>query len=106
MNENAQAAGGEGLGLAELRRRRGISLEAIADKTKISMHFLRAIEAEDFKKLPGGIFNTSYIRQYAESIGADELDILGKYVSFVDSAEPASLPAEFGMSRLEHAFRR
>jgi len=30
---------------------------------------LKAIEAGDFKKLPGGIYNTSYIRQYAQSYG-------------------------------------
>jgi cytoskeletal protein RodZ len=30
---------------------------------------LRAIETEEFEKLPGGVFNTNYIRQYADAIG-------------------------------------
>ncbi|MGH9667045.1 MAG: helix-turn-helix domain-containing protein, partial [Bryobacteraceae bacterium] len=55
------------------------SLEQIAESTKISIRFLRAIEDEDFEKLPGGIFNTSYLRQYAAAIGFDESDLLAQY---------------------------
>ena len=65
--------------LRTLRLRAGVSLEAIAESTKISMLFLRAIEAEEFQKLPGGIFDTSYIRQYAAAIGCDPAPILALY---------------------------
>ena len=57
------------LGLSTIRRNRGISLEQIADSTKIGIRSLEAIEQGDFRKLPGGIYNTSYIRQYARAIG-------------------------------------
>ena len=67
------------LGLSKLRQRHGISLEQIAEQTKISIRFLRAIESEDFDKLPGGLFNTSYIRQYAAAAGIDESDVLAQY---------------------------
>ena len=67
------------LDLGELRERSGVSLEQIAERTKISMHFLRAIEQEDFGKLPGGIFSTSYLRQYAAAIGLDEAKLLAHY---------------------------
>ncbi len=67
------------LGLSRLRDTAGISLEAIAAGTKISLRFLRAIEAEEFEQLPGGIFNTSYLRQYAAAIGYDEADLLAHY---------------------------
>jgi len=67
------------LDLRELREQSGVSLEQIAERTKISMHFLRAIEQEDFGKLPGGIFNTSYLRQYAAAIGLDEGMLLAHY---------------------------
>ena len=56
---------GAALSLAEQRCYRGISLEAVAEATKISMHFLQAIEANEFQKLPGGVYNTNFIRQYA-----------------------------------------
>ncbi len=65
--------------LAQHRRRTGVTLEQIADTTKISTGFLRAIESEEFHKLPGGIFARSYIRQYASAIGFDEEELLARY---------------------------
>jgi cytoskeletal protein RodZ len=67
------------LDLARYRKQAGVSLEDIASETKISMRFLRAIEEEQFDKLPGGIFNTSYLRQYAAAIGYDESELLVHY---------------------------
>jgi cytoskeleton protein RodZ len=67
------------LDLSRFRDAAGISLEQIAAGTKISLRFLRAIEAEAFEQLPGGIFNTSYLRQYAEAIGYDTGDLLAHY---------------------------
>src|SRR3982074_2086278 len=67
------------LDLSRFRNSAGISLEQIASGTKISLRFLRAIEAEEFDQLPGGIFNTSYLRQYAAAIGYDEADLLAHY---------------------------
>jgi cytoskeletal protein RodZ len=67
------------LGLATIRRNRGISLQQIADSTKISVRSLEAIERGDYRKLPGGIYNTSYIKQYARAIDYDEAAILAAY---------------------------
>ena len=61
------------------RGRRGVSLQQIADTTKISIRFLRAIEAEEFAVLPGGIIGRSYIRQYAEAAGCDAETLLERY---------------------------
>jgi cytoskeletal protein RodZ len=67
------------LALATIRRNRGISLQQIAESTKISIRSLEAIEQGDFRKLPGGIYNTSYIKQYARAIDYDEGEILKVY---------------------------
>jgi cytoskeletal protein RodZ len=67
------------LALATIRSNRGISLQQIADTTKISIRSLEAIEQGDFRKLPGGIYNTSYIKQYARAIDYDEGEILKVY---------------------------
>lgn len=74
-----QEEDGSILGLATIRRNRGISLEQIAQSTKINIRSLRAIEGGDFKKLPGGIYNTNYIRQYAQAIDFDETELLAFY---------------------------
>jgi cytoskeletal protein RodZ len=67
------------LGLATIRQNRGVSLEQISKSTKISVRSLDAIERGDFSKLPGGIYNTSYIRQYARAIDYDESILLEFY---------------------------
>lgn len=67
------------LRLEEIRREHGVSLEQIANSTKISTRFLRAIECEEFEKLPGGVFNTNYIRQYASAIGVPAETVLSHY---------------------------
>ena len=67
------------LGLATIRHNRGITLEQIAASTKISIRSLEAIERGEFRKLPGGIYNTSYIRQYARAIDYDESELLKFY---------------------------
>ena len=67
------------LGLATVRRNRGITLQQIAEATKIGVRSLEAIETGDFRVLPGGIYATSYIRQYARAIDYPEDDILELY---------------------------
>jgi len=60
-------------------RTQRVSLEKIAEITKISPLFLEAIVREDFDKLPGGIFDRSYIKQYAVAAGVDGEEILQRY---------------------------
>src|SRR5450631_3860940 len=75
------------LGLSTIRRNRGISLEQIAESTKISIRCLEAIEQGDFRKLPGGIYNTSYIRQYARAIEYDECSLIAFYTREMASSD-------------------
>ena len=67
------------LSLASVRERIGITFEEIAQSTRIAPHYLRAIEAEDFSKLPSGVYALSYIRQYARAIGYSETALLDHY---------------------------
>jgi cytoskeletal protein RodZ len=68
---------GEKLRLA--REARGIALRDISDQTRISMRYLEAIESNDYRRLPGGIFNRSFIRAYAKFIGYDENEAIEDY---------------------------
>jgi cytoskeletal protein RodZ len=67
------------LPIQQHRLRAGVSLDQIIEKTKISRRFLQAIEAGDYKQLPGGIFTVSYLRQYAAAIGFDADELLEHY---------------------------
>ena len=61
------------------RESKGIKLEQIAQETRISARFLRAIEEEDFQVLPGGIFNRGFIRTLAKHIGLDPEAAVAEY---------------------------
>jgi cytoskeletal protein RodZ len=84
------------LGLATVRRNRGITLQQIADATKIGVRALEAIETGDFRRLPGGIYTTSYIRQYARAIDYPEDDILDYYRRHMAGEFAAPKPAQSG----------
>ncbi len=72
---------GEQLRLA--REGRGIPLREISDQTRISMHYLEAIESNDYKRLPGGIFNRSFVKAYARYVGYDEKAAIEGYTRYM-----------------------
>jgi len=65
--------------VASIRNTKGISLEEISENTKIKVSTLKALEQGNFEDLPGGIYTISYIRQYAQAIGADECSLVEFY---------------------------
>jgi cytoskeletal protein RodZ len=72
---------GEKLRLA--RETRGIALRDISEETRISMRYLEAIESDDYRRLPGGICNRSFIRAYAKQIGYDEQQAVEEYTTMM-----------------------
>ena len=72
------ASFGEELRLA--REARGITLRQISDQTRISMRYLEAIETNDYKRLPGGIYNRNFIKAYAKLISFDEEEAMEGYL--------------------------
>ena len=68
----------------ELRRERerlGVTLDAIADATKVTIRHLRAVEEENFNQLPGGVFNKGIVRSYTGFLGLDEQQWLDRFMS-------------------------
>jgi cytoskeletal protein RodZ len=87
-----------------VRRNAGVTLQQISERTKISVRNLEAIESGDFKKLPGGIYTTSYIRQYAREIGFDEFELLEHYHR-VTGEPPAAARIDRGPDPSSPTFR-
>jgi cytoskeletal protein RodZ len=82
--------------LRAARQQRGISLREISDQTRIAMRYLEAIEANDYKQLPGGIFNRSFIKAYARIVRFDEETALAAYA--VTAREHGETPDEVATS--------
>jgi cytoskeleton protein RodZ len=68
-----------GENLRREREMRGVTLEEISDATKISVRALKAMENDQFEKLPGGIFTRSFIRAYAKYLGLDDEKIMAEF---------------------------
>lgn len=78
-----------------LRRERlksGLELERIAQQTKIPARLLLAIEREEFDKLPGGFLTTSFVRQYAHTLGLDEEPMIAELRGQPEPEEPVASP--------------
>jgi len=74
------------------RIRRGLQLEQIAAQTKIGLHLLEAMEADQFERLPGGVFTRSFLRQYAHALGLDEEEVI-TWLKEQFEGPPEPLPA-------------
>ena len=75
-NGNMIMADGLGEFLRRERELRHISLDDVAERTKISRRYLEAIEEERYDHLPGETFVRGFIRSYAQSVGLDPGDTL------------------------------
>lgn len=73
--------------LQQAREARGISISEVAEQTRISSHYLEGIEADDYRTLPGGIFNKGFVKSYAKFVGVDEQEALQDYARLVASQE-------------------
>jgi cytoskeleton protein RodZ len=80
-----------GENLRREREMRGVTLEEIATATKISVRFLEAIEAEEFSKLPGGIFTRSFLRTYDKYLGLDDERVLAEFQLIAGPMQEADL---------------
>jgi cytoskeletal protein RodZ len=79
--QNNERAGGDSLGarLRGAREARNLSLREVSDQTRITRRHLEAIEAGDYKQLPGGIFNRSFVKAFARAVGYNEDEAVRAY---------------------------
>jgi cytoskeletal protein RodZ len=81
---------------------RGVSLDDIAEATKIGTRSLRALEDEHFELLPGGIFNKGFVRAYAKYLGLNEDEAVADYLAAAGESSPdPRLIAEQNAGRID-----
>ncbi|REJ78970.1 MAG: helix-turn-helix domain-containing protein [Acidobacteria bacterium] len=73
--------------LRKAREERDISISEVAEQTRISAIYLEAIENDDYKPLPGGIFNKGFVKSFAKYVGIDEGEALQEYARIAASQE-------------------
>jgi len=104
--ELARAGGGGqsslGAQLRGARESRNLSLRELSDQTRIARRYLEAIEEDNYKELPGGIFNRSFVKAYAKAVGFSEAEAVSAYtkVAREHGEEPDELPTSRQHSRI------
>ena len=73
--------------LRQAREARGVSLPDIAAKTKIAVAALEALERNDVRRLPGGIFGRAMVRSYAIAVGLDGDKTVNDFMAEIARAE-------------------
>jgi cytoskeleton protein RodZ len=78
--------------LRRARNRRKVELSEVEATTRIRLRYLRAIEAEEWEVLPGGVYTRGFIRTYASFLGLDGDRLAADYQASVEGPLPETEP--------------
>src|SRR5258708_36414474 len=78
-----------GATLRSAREKQGRVLAEIAEELCITQRYLRAIEADDLKVLPGIFFYKSFVKQYAVILGLNPKQFEAEFANLDPAPEPA-----------------
>lgn len=78
--------------LKSAREARGLDLRDAAQQTRISIGYLKAIEEEDFSKLPGAVFVKGFLKNYARYLQLPEDEVMQRFGE-IGKPQPAAAPA-------------
>jgi cytoskeletal protein RodZ len=53
------------------REKKRVTLDQLAERTKVAASLLRSLEAGECARWPGGIYSRGFVRAYAEATGMD-----------------------------------
>jgi cytoskeletal protein RodZ len=74
------------------RERQGREVAEIAEALCITQRYLRAIEQDDLKSLPGTFFYKSFVKQYAAILGIDDASLQPGVSALTSTSDPLPLP--------------
>jgi hypothetical protein len=79
--------------LHDARVAKDIDLRDAAQQTRISIQYLRALEDEDFSKLPGEVFVKGFLKNYGRFLNLDEAEVMKRYAELKPQSVPPSAAA-------------
>ena len=82
-----------GARLRQQREKQELTLDTIADQTKIKASLLEALERDDISHWPPGIYRRAYLRAYANAIGLDADTVIREFLTvYPDPVEVVETP--------------
>lgn len=101
--QNVEAASCVGLSLHEARERAELTIADIAAITKISCHYLVAIERDEFERIPSRIHAFGFTRAFAKAVDLDDGAVCAALRRQMEETAATSCdPVEAEGSRYEH----
>ena len=85
--------------LRQIREAIGIELREIAEKSKIGMAYLVALEGELWPKLPAAVYVRGFLAEYARALGLDPERVKQTYLARFRAARPSADDEADGASR-------
>jgi transcriptional regulator with XRE-family HTH domain len=79
-----------GLELQRERERRGLSLDHLAEATKISASLFAGLERSDLSRWPGGIFRRAFVRGYAQAVGLSPDETVARFLRVYPEPDASS----------------
>lgn len=79
--------------LKEQRESRKISVDELAQTTRIPVRILRQLEQDVHADLPADVFVRGFLRAYARAVGVDEEHVLARYVGRALPPAPPAFPS-------------
>ena len=80
--------------LRQIREAIGVELREIAERSKIGMAYLSAIEGEVFTKLPAAVYVRGFLAEYARALGLDGERVKQTYLARFRAARGPSIDDE------------
>jgi len=85
---------GVGAQLRAARERAGLTLEQVAQETRISKRHLENIELGRFAELPARTYAMGFSRSFAKAVGLDQDDVAALVVRELDAQQPRTVPRQ------------
>ena len=74
------------------RERRGIPLDAVVSRTKVSLELWEGLESNDFSRWPAGLYARSFVRSYAAAVGLDPDEVVDDFCRLFPVGDRRALP--------------
>jgi cytoskeleton protein RodZ len=79
LHHSSQGKEALGVELKAARLERKVTLQRVAQDTRISLRHLQSLEEGQYQNLPGGMYNRAFLRSYCAYLGLDPGSLLTRY---------------------------
>jgi cytoskeletal protein RodZ len=86
-SETSRIKNTPGMRLRTLRNEKGLTQMQVADALHLTVHYVNALEQDEYQKLPGKIFVKGYFRTYAQLLGTNADAIIKSFEELCELRE-------------------